>query len=873
MSVGPAVCRVNQSVTCYGALGQELHLELDDGDEMILFKGKSRVLGYKRNRPSLNHPRWQFIAVNRTIIIPSTEREDSGTYRLDTFDVNGTDKGQYHLLLNIEAAVSSVEVSYSCVSSKRTVSCSSEGDQVHFNWTLSGNRITHQLDDGNRTLLLEKEQVGQITCHVQNHISHGQSSIELHQCPGVMSVGPAVCRVNQSVTCYGALGQELHLELDDGDEMILFKGNSRVLGYKRNRTSVNHPRWQFIAVNRTIIIPSTEREDSGTYRLDTFDVNGTDKGQYHLLLNIEAAVSSVEVSYSCVSSKRTVSCSSEGDQLHFNWTLSGNRITHQLDDGNRTLLLEKEQVGQITCHVQNHISHGQSSIELHQCPGVMSVGPAVCRVNQSVTCYGALGQELHLELDDGDEMILFKGNSRVLGYKRNRTSVNHPRWQFIAVNRTIIIPSTEREDSGTYRLDTFDVNGTDKGQYHLLLNIEAAVSSVEVSYSCVSSKRTVSCSSEGDQLHFSWTLSGNRITHQLDDGNRTLLLEKEQVGQITCHVQNHISHGQSSIELHQCPAAVSSVEVSYSCVSSKRTVSCSSEGDQLHFSWTLSGNRITHQLDDGNRTLLLEKEQVGQITCHVQNHISHGQSSIELHQCPGVMSVGPAVCRVNQNVTCYGALGQELHLELDDGDEITLFKGNSRVLKYKRKRPSQNHTRWQFIADNRTIIIPSTEREDSGTYRLDTFDVNGTDKGQYHLLLNIEAAVSSVEVSYSCVSSKRTVSCSSEGDQLHFSWTLSGNRITHQLDDGNRTLLLEKEQVGQITCHVQNHISHGQSSIELHQCPDFSLVFLCVWVLEIITLLSLLGGFHIYIKSKHRAVKGEEQQMSEVLHTSVDQDV
>ncbi|XP_076842881.1 T-cell surface antigen CD2-like isoform X2 [Brachyhypopomus gauderio] len=239
--------------------------------------------------------------------------------------------------------------------------------------------------------------------------------------------------------------------------------------------------------------------------------------------------------------------------------------------------------------------------------------------------------------------------------------------------------------------------------------------------------------------------------------------------------------------------------------------------------------------------------------------------------CAGVMSVGPAVCRVNQNVTCYGALGQELHLELGDGDYIILRKENSLIFKYKRNRILLNHTRWQFIADKRTIIIPSTEREDSGTYRLDTYDVNGTDKGKYHLHLNIEAVVSSVEVSYSCMSSKRTVSCSSKGDQLHFNWTLSGNRITHQLDDGNRTLLLEKEQVGQITCHVQNHISHGQSSIELHQCPD--VMFLCVWVLEIITLLSLLGGFHIYIKSKQRAVEGEEQQMSEVLHTSVDQDV
>ncbi|XP_076842835.1 T-cell surface antigen CD2-like isoform X3 [Brachyhypopomus gauderio] len=234
----------------------------------------------------------------------------------------------------------------------------------------------------------------------------------------------------------------------------------------------------------------------------------------------------------------------------------------------------------------------------------------------------------------------------------------------------------------------------------------------------------------------------------------------------------------------------------------------------------------------------------------------------------GVMSVGPAVCRVNQNVTCYGALGQELHLELDDGDDIILYKGNIRVLKYKRKRPSQNHTRWQFIADNRTIIIPSTEREDSGTYRLDTFDVNGTDKGKYDLHLNIEAVVSSVKVSYSCLSSKKTVSCSSEGDQLHFNWTLSGNRITHQLDDGNKTLLLEKEQVGNVTCHVQNHISHGQSSVELHQCPDLTLITLST-ISVLLVILSIIVCLMYKKKQDYRKKTSSSQNGEELVYAKV----
>ncbi|XP_035380118.1 uncharacterized protein LOC113587931 [Electrophorus electricus] len=190
------------------------------------------------------------------------------------------------------------------------------------------------------------------------------------------------------------------------------------------------------------------------------------------------------------------------------------------------------------------------------------------------------------------------------------------------------------------------------------------------------------------------------------------------------------------------------------------------------------------------------------------------------------MGAVPAIYRFNQNLTCYGTLGETLHLELVPEDEIILNNNTSIILKYKKQNITTNRLdqpRWQFIADNRTIIITRTEKKDSGRYTLDTFDAKGTIKGKYHLQLNIEAAVSSVVVKDNCFSSeRRTVSCSSEGDQLHFNWTLSGTRITHLLDDGIKTLLLEKEYDGNVTCHVKNNVSHGQSSILLHQCPGTS---------------------------------------------------
>ncbi|KAL7861118.1 hypothetical protein AOLI_G00174670 [Acnodon oligacanthus] len=213
------------------------------------------------------------------------------------------------------------------------------------------------------------------------------------------------------------------------------------------------------------------------------------------------------------------------------------------------------------------------------------------------------------------------------------------------------------------------------------------------------------------------------------------------------------------------------------------------------------------------------------------------------------------------------------------------------------------------------MIISSAEKSDSGRYTLQTFDSSGTGRGVYHLQLVIEAVVSSVTVTDNCLSiEKRKVYCSSDGENVHYNWTLPH---THQLADGNQTLLLEKEARGSVTCHAQNHVSHEHKAIDLKQCPDpttvtttatlrtkvtprtqsgkgtslavtdhtsnsqvhlrfQNLVFVFVQVLEIIILLSLLGGFHIYAriqrKRTSRAKESKEEEVEESLYTNLDQE-
>ncbi|KAL0153072.1 hypothetical protein M9458_051671, partial [Cirrhinus mrigala] len=75
--------------------------------------------------------------------------------------------------------------------------------------------------------------------------------------------------------------------------------------------------------------------------------------------------------------------------------------------------------------------------------------------------------------------------------------------------------------------------------------------------------------------------------------------------------------------------------------------------------------------------------------------------------------------------------------------------------------------------------------------------------------------IGSVEVSIICSSSGvMRASCSSEGDQLLYSWTLNGDSLM----DGNSSIDLDEGTDKSITCSVKNHISHGQTTINVKPC-------------------------------------------------------
>ncbi|XP_053544428.1 uncharacterized protein LOC108277599 isoform X3 [Ictalurus punctatus] len=242
----------------------------------------------------------------------------------------------------------------------------------------------------------------------------------------------------------------------------------------------------------------------------------------------------------------------------------------------------------------------------------------------------------------------------------------------------------------------------------------------------------------------------------------------------------------------------------------------------------------------------------------------------------GLLFQDHVVCRFNESSQCHVALGQRLHLQipLEDGIEVKITDKTSTtrfILKYRKTQsnpPKPDDPRWQFVKDDKTMILTSAERSDSGTYTLDTFDANGNNKGIYTLQLNTEAEVSSVKMWYSCLSpGVMKVYCSADGDNLHFNWTSDLNTFP-QLENGSSTVVLSKDHHGNVTCHVENHVSRDHNTTELHPCPEITLIILSS-VCVLLIMISILA-FYMYKKKQGRKNKeAPSQDGMEIVYSQV----
>lgn len=186
-----------------------------------------------------------------------------------------------------------------------------------------------------------------------------------------------ICRFGQTEICYVSLGHKLSLQmvLDSQQYDATLKHHKtgdtkvdpvcKIKNDKKSSVSscdLYNNRSDVMISNGSVIIKRVMREDSGTYTLKLIDSTGAETSQ-ELQVNVEAPIGSVNVSINCTSGKRRVFCSSDGDELIFNWTLNGAPQTER----NNWIHLDDETSGNISCSVKNNVSHEEKSIILHYC--------------------------------------------------------------------------------------------------------------------------------------------------------------------------------------------------------------------------------------------------------------------------------------------------------------------------------------------------------------------------------------------------------------------------------------------------------------------------------------------------------------------------
>ncbi|XP_067312444.1 uncharacterized protein [Pseudorasbora parva] len=184
------------------------------------------------------------------------------------------------------------------------------------------------------------------------------------------------CRFNQADPCYAALGHTLNLLMVDTreydlkirkrvnnspDDPVCRVKNDRI---RKSECDLFKNRSEVTVINGTLIIKRVISTDSGNYTVGLQVSDGT-VTYADLQVNVEAPIGSVNVSFNCSSNGvKTVSCSSDGDQLIYNWTLNGDPLM----DRNANIHLNETTDGEISCSVKNHVSLGQKNINVN-CPG------------------------------------------------------------------------------------------------------------------------------------------------------------------------------------------------------------------------------------------------------------------------------------------------------------------------------------------------------------------------------------------------------------------------------------------------------------------------------------------------------------------------
>ncbi|XP_050982959.1 uncharacterized protein LOC127175754 [Labeo rohita] len=489
-----------------------------------------------------------------------------------------------------------------------------------------------------------------------------------------------------------------------------------------------------------------------------------------------------------------------------------------------------------------------------------------CRFDQSDPCYAALGHKLNLlmvlDTSEYDLMLIKRTNDtqddpvcRVKYGRMKECDLYNNRAEVTVIDGSLIINHVIRADSGNYTLRLSHSDGTETSR-DLQVIVEAPIGSVKVSVSCFFNQRSVSCSSEGDQIIYNWTLNGEILKQGLMDGNSRIDLDEGTDGNISCSMKNHISHAQKTISVEPCPG------LDRFCRFDQSDLCYAALGHKLNLLMVLDTSeydlqiikRIYNTQDDPlcrvkygrmkECDLYNNRAEVTVIDgTLIINHVTRADSgnyTLRLSHSDGtetsrdlqvIVEGLDRFCRFDQSDPCYAALGHKLNLlmVLDTSEyDLQIIKRIYNTqddplcrVKYGRmKECDLYNNRAEVTVINGTVIINHVIRADSGNYTLRLIHSDGTETSR-DLQVIVEAPIGPVNVSISFSSNQTSVSCSSEGDHIIYNWTLNGIILEQGPMVRNTTIQLnETSAIGNISCSVKNNVSYGEKTISVKPCPE-----------------------------------------------------
>ncbi|XP_018589027.1 uncharacterized protein LOC108923052 [Scleropages formosus] len=199
-----------------------------------------------------------------------------------------------------------------------------------------------------------------------------------------------------------------------------------------------------------------------------------------------------------------------------------------------------------------------------------------------------------------------------------------------------------------------------------------------------------------------------------------------------------------------------------------------------------------------------------------------------------------ASCDVTKNEEfsqCFGALGQPVFIDLINdttGYEISLKNSqNERIFNFKYGSTTYYACCLVFF-NNGTLRMDKGKKNYSSKYNLEIHDLDGTFLQSRKIQLAIEKPVSSPVLSTLCLShGKLKVSCSTEGDNPQYTWSLGDGPLEGY--DGKGAVVLGMDVSGDVTCTVWNNVSRESSTLRLPTCTETGASMNCTLVNGVMT--------------------------------------